>query len=84
MICSICGGTAPVRVFDRAVDYVTGDGFEVWKCGVCGGGWTAPVPADLGKYYPVRYRQYKPAVAKVLEVFYGRRVRFYPATKLLT
>lgn len=74
-VCGICGGTAPVRVYDRAVDYVTGDGFEVWRCGVCGSGWTAPVPEDLGKYYPVRYRKYKPAVAKVLEVFYARRVR---------
>jgi len=75
MICSICGGTAPARKFDKALDYVTGDGFEVWQCGVCGGGWTAPVPEDLGRYYPSKYRQYRPAVAKVLEIFYARRVR---------
>jgi len=73
--CGICGGTAPEQKFANAMDYVTGDEFEVWRCGVCGGGWTAPVPADLGKYYPSKYRHYKPAVAKILALLYARRVR---------
>ncbi len=45
-----------VRLF-RARDYITGDEFEVERCGVCGAGVTDPTPAAeaLGAYYPAGY-----------------------------
>jgi SAM-dependent methyltransferase len=39
-------------------DYLTGDVFDVVRCGQCGLGMTCPAPAeaDLARYYPARYR----------------------------
>jgi hypothetical protein len=62
-------------LYGRADDYVTGDRFEIWECRHCRAARTLPVPSDLGKYYPERYRHYRPLVAAILTWLYRRRAR---------
>lgn len=38
-----------------ARDYVTGDGFQVARCGACGLARTVPQPAHVEAYYPASY-----------------------------
>ncbi len=38
-----------------ALDYISGETFQVVRCRRCGQVVTAPVPADIGKYYPAGY-----------------------------
>jgi 2-polyprenyl-3-methyl-5-hydroxy-6-metoxy-1,4-benzoquinol methylase len=38
-----------------ARDYVTGEPFEIRRCGSCGLAMTWPPPADIGRYYPDAY-----------------------------
>jgi 2-polyprenyl-3-methyl-5-hydroxy-6-metoxy-1,4-benzoquinol methylase len=73
--CEICGATGMQLRYPRAEDYITGDPFEVWSCRACLGGRTLPSPADLGRYYPARYRQYNRLIARILEILYHGRVR---------
>jgi SAM-dependent methyltransferase len=75
MPCGICGAAGVELLYPQAADYITGDRFEVWWCAACGCGRTLPSPADLGKYYPARYRQYAPLIARILEILYRRRVK---------
>lgn len=42
------------RLF-AARDYVTGEQFEVSRCGACGLARTSPPPAQLAAYYPTEY-----------------------------
>ncbi len=52
--CSICGGDLRVR-FPKARDPLTDEIFSIMRCGSCGLGHTMPRPADLDRYYAVRY-----------------------------
>ena len=67
------------RLF-RARDYVTGDSFELVRCGVCGLSLTTPVPPAMEKYYPAIYYagagggRFPAVVEKVQQILYGRRV----------
>ena len=45
-----------------ARDYITGQPFDVCRCGGCGLALTAPPPGDLGPYYPASY--YRPNGAR--------------------
>src|SRR6266700_1949216 len=66
-----------------ARDYVTGDQFEIVRCGACGLAltWPPPGPSEMGKYYPAVYYASTggkrfPALVELLQKFlYGRRVQ---------
>ncbi len=73
--CNICASEALRLCHPAAVDYITGEAFEIWYCETCGCGRTRPSPSDLNAYYPDRYRRYSPLVAAVLRILYGLRVR---------
>lgn len=49
-------------------DYLTGDAFDIVRCGHCGLGmtWPAPPEAELTRYYPARYRGNRHAGTKSL------------------
>jgi SAM-dependent methyltransferase len=74
MSCTICGAASLQIRYPIAADYITGDRFEVWSCPACRSGVTRPVPTDLGRYYPTRYRDYSPLIARILASLYRRRV----------
>ncbi len=55
--CPVCGGTE-VENYCTAVDRVLPRPDETWqiqRCCGCGLGWTSPMPADPGAYYPPSY-----------------------------
>ncbi len=54
MACQVCGGDA-WRTLYHAVDYFTGDGFDIVACAACGMTSTSPAPADMAKYYSRDY-----------------------------
>ncbi|HEU0010786.1 MAG TPA: class I SAM-dependent methyltransferase [Verrucomicrobiae bacterium] len=66
-----------------ARDYITGDGFEVCRCGGCGFVVTLPAPVEgaIAKYYPTGYygsasgRRFPAAVERLQSALYGRRAR---------
>src|SRR5580658_152230 len=74
-LCPFCRQGAMRRQGALAADYITGDGFEIWNCPACGGARTLPVPGDLSRYYPERYRHYAPLIAWILGLLYRSRVR---------
>src|SRR6266568_1884039 len=68
-----------VRLF-RARDYISGDEFDVVRCGECGAGVTVPPPAAeaLAGYYPAGYygvpsRPRFPGVVEKLQRLLERR-----------
>jgi len=84
--CASCGGEEGYRL--PAVDFLTGDPFEIAVCARCGLGRTEPSPADLSSYYPSGYYgsggiRFKPFVEAAIRVFRGARVaavsRAHPA-----
>jgi len=66
-----------------AADYVTGERFEVRRCGACGLAvtWPQVPPAALGRYYPPAYygepgsRRFPGPVELVQDLLYGWRAR---------
>src|SRR5262249_17902791 len=66
-----------------AHDYITGDLFEVCRCGDCGFAVTlpAPSPGEIAKYYPATYygsasgRRFPAIVERLQDGLYRRRVR---------
>lgn len=58
-----------------ARDYVTGELFVIARCPSCDVSMTAPVPASLDRYYPMRYRRFSALAEGVLRAFYSWRVR---------
>lgn len=66
-----------------ARDYITGDRFEVSRCGACGLARTvpAPDPAALARYYPASYygapgaRRFPAPMERLQRALYGRRAR---------
>lgn len=71
--CGICGARALTPWLTAARDYVTGDEFSVWRCGVCDVAETAPRPRTLDRYYPPRYRRYTRTTVSLLRALYRRR-----------
>jgi SAM-dependent methyltransferase len=69
-------------LFD-ARDYVTGDRFEVRRCGACGLSltWPPPQPSELIRYYPEAYygdageRRFVGPVERLQRTLYASRVR---------
>src|SRR5262245_7893014 len=65
-----------------ACDYITGDRFEIARCGGCGLTVTLPVPSfqELGKYYPAGYygsaggKRFPWLVEKLQDLLYQHRV----------
>jgi 2-polyprenyl-3-methyl-5-hydroxy-6-metoxy-1,4-benzoquinol methylase len=47
--------TADTEPLFPAIDYISGETFQVVRCRRCDQVVTVPVPADLGRYYPVGY-----------------------------
>ena len=72
--CAICGSAAAPRIVRDVRDYLTGDRFELAQCRRCGYARTEPVPTDLRRYYPQRYRKFNALGALVLRRLYLRRV----------
>ena len=72
---------AEVELLLPAVDYISGEAFQVARCRRCAQVVTLPVPADLGRYYPAGYYGDKqgrrfPAVMEWLqEQLYAWRAR---------
>lgn len=62
-----------------ATDYITGDPFKVAHCRQCGQVVTVPVPADIGRYYPIGYygnaggRRFPAVIEWLQEKLYARR-----------
>ena len=60
--CELCGGGAGSNGsawrmhLAGVVDYLSEEKFDLLRCSRCGLVVTRPVPADLNKYYPDRYR----------------------------
>jgi len=51
-----CRHPTPVQcVLFRAADYITGERFELQRCGACGFVRTQPEPRDVRPYYPAGY-----------------------------
>lgn len=73
-ICVVCGGLALPRVRGAVRDYITGEGFQLVQCRLCGFAMTDPVPISMDRYYPPRYRRFNAVAAFVLRRLYLRRV----------
>jgi SAM-dependent methyltransferase len=66
-----------------ADDYVTGDHFEIRRCGRCGLAftWPSPEPAAMGRYYPDAYyggageKRFTGPVEAAQRLLYGPRAR---------
>jgi SAM-dependent methyltransferase len=56
-------------------DYITGDPFRIMRCHRCGVLFTFPLPSDMERYYPARYRGYGPLVTFLLRALYRASVR---------
>jgi 2-polyprenyl-3-methyl-5-hydroxy-6-metoxy-1,4-benzoquinol methylase len=56
--CIGCGCDVSAVQFDSLVDYLTDDLFSIHRCKQCQLQYTYPLPAgaDIGRYYPPRYR----------------------------
>jgi SAM-dependent methyltransferase len=66
-----------------ARDYVTGDSFEIRRCGGCGLTltWPPPPPSEMGRYYPDAYygdageKRFVGPVERMQRALYGSRAR---------
>ena len=62
-------------------DYISGEPFQIAHCRCCGQVVTVPVPADIGRYYPIGYygdaggRRFPALIEWLQERLYARRVR---------
>lgn len=74
LICPICKSNSINSSCLSAVDYISGDSFQVFKCLDCGVGYTYPHPSDMEKYYPNKYRQYNIWVLKTMQIVYRFRI----------
>jgi SAM-dependent methyltransferase len=54
--CDLCGVTVWKTYAAAVLDYITGETFDLLRCNRCGFIVTQPMPPDLAKYYPARYR----------------------------
>jgi 2-polyprenyl-3-methyl-5-hydroxy-6-metoxy-1,4-benzoquinol methylase len=74
-LCRLCGSTRASVRLDNAVDYITGEQFNVQRCDGCGLATTDPQPASMDPYYPAAYRRYGGITLRMLRWLYGWRVR---------
>jgi 2-polyprenyl-3-methyl-5-hydroxy-6-metoxy-1,4-benzoquinol methylase len=72
--CAICQSTNTGKLL-KAFDHLTGDEFAVFRCTQCDGAFTVPVPANLDRYYPRSYRNYRPGSRKIFEFMYRLQTR---------
>lgn len=72
--CSFCKNNTGL-IYPLATDYITGDKFQIWQCRFCQLAFTEPVPPELSRYYPAKYRRYSPLVQHLLHRLYRQRVR---------
>ena len=72
--CAICGNVGAPRILPGVRDHLSGDRFALVQCRRCGFARTDPVPTDLDRYYPERYRRFNAIGAFVLRRLYLRRV----------
>lgn len=75
MKCPVCGSSEIEEIIPKAPDYITAEVFKVIGCQGCDVNFTYPVPADVGAYYPSKYRGYNPFLLAVLRWFYLMRVK---------
>ncbi len=79
--CPMCSGSMSQISIPDVKDYVTGETFQVFRCAVCGLGYTWPQPSELNRYYTPTYRRYSPFAWVLLSAFYHLRVKRW--TRLL-
>ncbi len=81
--CVVCGATVWVAQLRGLADHLTGERFDVDRCGGCGVLATRPPPpdADVGRFYPPRYRGNRHAFTGGLRDHLRRRAveRCFPA-----
>lgn len=73
---------AGAEILFPAVDYISGETFQVARCRHCAQVVTLPVPADIGRYYPAGYygdkagRRFPAPVEWLQQTLYARRAQF--------
>ena len=73
--------TADAESLFPAVDYISGETFQVTRCRRCTQVVTVPVPADIGRYYPAGYygdkqgRRFPAPVEWLQRKLYARRAQ---------
>lgn len=73
--CPICSSTRITQIFSGIKDYVSKDCFDLQKCNQCGVYFDFPIPRDLNRYYPKRYRRYNKFVFTILQFLYSFRIK---------
>lgn len=73
--CSACGGRASSTIYSEVVDPLSLQRFRVIACSKCGLAFTFPRPSELERYYPSKYRSYRPIVCQLLHALYAWRVK---------
>jgi SAM-dependent methyltransferase len=74
MTCPVCDSDAHRVIFADVQDPLTHDSFRILECSKCAVAYTAPRPANMERYYPIRYRAFGPVVRGVLGTLYKHRV----------
>jgi len=54
--CPLCDMGVWRAHLEGVIDYITGEKFDLFRCGRCGLIVTHPMPENLDRYYPERYR----------------------------
>src|SRR5690242_16651777 len=72
--CSACAAPAHSIIYSSVADPLTFDHFELAACSECGLAFTIPRPAEMERYYPNKYRAYRPIVSRLLRAMYTSRV----------
>ena len=75
MECPLCGSPDVVERIPRVDDHITGDPFHIRGCRACGVCFTHPMPREMDRYYPSKYRGYSSLTKAVLGTLYRLRVR---------
>jgi 2-polyprenyl-3-methyl-5-hydroxy-6-metoxy-1,4-benzoquinol methylase len=57
--CKLCQSDAWSVSLEGVRDYITEELFEIVRCRGCGLAVTRPVPRDIARYYPARYRTHR-------------------------
>jgi len=70
--CRICA-SARLRTIPGASDHLTGERFDVVRCGDCGFGVTVPIPGDMERFYPSGYRRFGRLASLTLRALYRAR-----------
>lgn len=74
-LCYACAGRASSTIYPEVTDPLTLESFRVVACSECGLAFTLPRPREIERYYPSKYRSYRPIVCRLLHASYAWRVK---------